>query len=152
MMVEKYYSVGQIAEMIDMHPKTIQRYIREGRLKAQKIGKSWRVTGHDLSTFVEGTDGASISDTSPRLQEIIREAEKTIKVSSVIDIPVKNSSEAIQVMNWITASINSRSSEYGYTTMNSQFIEPEHIIRIMLWGSPSFMEVIMNDLVKLREK
>lgn len=146
MMVEKYYSVGQIAEMIDMHPKTIQRYIREGRLKAQKIGKSWRVTGHDLSTFVEGTDGAGISDTSPGLQEIFRAAEKTIKVSSVIDIPVKNSPEAVQVMNWIAASMNSLSSEYGYTSMNSQFIEPERILRIMLWGSLSFMKVIMGYL------
>ena len=151
-MVDKYYSVGQIAEMIDMHPKTIQRYIREGRLKAQKIGKAWLVTGHDLSTFVEGTDGAVISDTTPGLQEIFRAAEKTINVSSIIDIPVKNSSEAIQVMNWVTASMNSLPLEYGYTSMNSQFIEPEHIIRIMLWGNPSFMKVIMNDLVELENK
>jgi len=151
MMVEKYYSVDQIAGMIDMHPKTIQRYIREGRLKAQKIGKAWRVTGHDLSTFVEGTDGVLMSDTSPGLQAILGAAEKTIKVSSIIDIPVKNSSEAVQVMNWITASMNSQSFEYGYTSMNSQFIEPEHIIRIMLWGSPSFMKVVMGYLGELGE-
>jgi len=146
MMVEKYYSVDQIAEMIDMHPKTIQRYIREGRLRAQKIGKAWRVTGHDLSTFTEGTEGDGMSETSPGLQAILGAAEKTIKVSSIIDIPVNNSSEAVQVMNWIAASMNSRSSEYGYTSMSSQFIEPEHIVRIMLWGSPSFMKVIMGYL------
>jgi excisionase family DNA binding protein len=148
-MVEKYYSVDQIAEMIDMHPKTIQKYIREGRLKAQKIGKAWRVTGHDLSIFVEGTGGTGRSDSAPGLQEILRAAVKTIKVSSVIDIPVNNSSEAIQVVNWITASMNSRSSEYGYTSMNSQYIEPEQIIRIMLWGSLSFIEDIICSLNEL---
>jgi excisionase family DNA binding protein len=148
-MVEKYYSVDQIAEMIDLHPKTIQRYIRQGRLKAQKIGKAWRVTGHDLSTFVEGTDVTSMSDPSPGIQAILGAAEKTIKVSSVIDIPVKNSSEAVQVMSWITSLMNSRSSEYGHTSMSSQFVETEHIIRIMLWGSPSFMEVIMSYLGEL---
>jgi excisionase family DNA binding protein len=148
-LVEKYYTVDQIAGMIDMHPKTIQRYIREGRLNAQKIGKGWRVTGHDLSTFVEGTDRNQIKDSSLGLQTILQAAEKPIKVSAVIDIPVKNSFEAVQVMNWITASMNSHSSEYGYTSMNSQFIEPEHIIRIMLWGSPSFMEVIMGYLGEL---
>jgi excisionase family DNA binding protein len=148
-LVEKYYTVDQIAGMIDMHPKTIQRYIREGRLNAQKIGKGWRVTGHDLSTFVEGTDRNQNKDTSPGLQTILQAAEKPIKVSAVIDIPVKNSFEAVQVMNWITASMNSHSSEYGYTSMNSQFIEPEQIIRIMLWGSPSFMEVIMGYLGEL---
>ncbi|MBG0787603.1 MAG: helix-turn-helix domain-containing protein, partial [Anaerolineaceae bacterium] len=36
-MVEKYYTVEQIAEIINLHPKTIQRYIREGRLNAQKV-------------------------------------------------------------------------------------------------------------------
>jgi excisionase family DNA binding protein len=148
-MVEKYYSVDQIAEMIDMHPKTIQKYIREGRLKAQKIGKAWRVTGHDLSIFVEGTGETGRSDSAPGLQEILRAAVKTIKVSSVIDIPVNNSSEAIQVVNWITASMNSRSSEYGYTSMNSQYIEPEQIIRIMLWGNLSFIEDIICSLNEL---
>ena len=95
-MIEKYYTVEQIAEMIGMHPKTIQRYIREGRLRAQKIGKAWRVTGHDLSTFIEGTDGVAKNETSPGLQSIIEAAKKNIKVSTVIDIPVSNTSEAVR--------------------------------------------------------
>jgi excisionase family DNA binding protein len=33
----KYYTVEQIAEMLQIHPKTIQRYIREGKLRANKI-------------------------------------------------------------------------------------------------------------------
>lgn len=151
-MSEKYYSVEQIAEMIDMHPKTIQRYIREGRLKAKKIGKSWRVTGHDLSIFAEDTDGVFMKDASSGLQSIIGAAIKNIKVSTVIDIPVKNTSEAVQVSNWITASLNSQSSEYGYSSMTSQFIETENILRIMLWGSPSLMEVIMSSLSELGTK
>ena len=52
-MNETYYSVEQVAQMLHMHPKTIQRYIREGRLRAAKIGKSWHISGHDLSSFVE---------------------------------------------------------------------------------------------------
>lgn len=147
-MMEKYYSVDQIAEMIEMHPKTIQRYIREGKLKAQKIGKSWRVSGHDLSTFVEGTDGFRKSEASGGLQDIIMAAENTIRISAVIDIPVKNNLDAVQVVNWISASMNARSSECGYKTMNSQYIEPEHIIRIMLWGSASFMGAIMSSLAE----
>lgn len=145
-MVEKYYSVEQIAEMIDMHPKTIQRYIREGRLKAQKIGKAWRVTGHDLSTFAEGTDGVAVRETSPGLQAIVRSAMGNIKVSMVIDIPVRNSSEAGEVVNWLNAVLNSRTPEYGYASMTSQYIEPERIIRIMLWGSPASMATIMGGL------
>jgi len=149
-MVSQFYSVDQIASMIDLHPKTIQRYIREGRLKAQKIGKAWRVSGHDLSVFVEGTDGARKDDTSPGLQSIIQAADKTIRVSAFIDIPVNNHAEAVQVANWITAMMNARSSEREYSSMNSQYIEPEHIIRIMLWGSPAFLTDIMSSFVDVQ--
>lgn len=148
-MVDKYYSVEQIAEMIDLHPKTIQRYLREGRLKAQKIGKSWRVAGHDLSVFVEGAESRGMGDAVPGLQTILSSAAKSTKVSSIIDIPVQNSSEAVQVANWISAAMNANLAEYGYSSMNSQYIEPEHIIRIMLWGSLSFMAVIMSSLAEL---
>lgn len=147
-MAEKYYSVDQIAEMVDMHPKTIQRYIREGKLKAQKLGKAWRVSGHDLSTFIEGTDDFKKSDASEGLQEIIMAAEKSIQVSAIIDVPVKNSQDAVQVVNWISASMNSMPPEYGYKSMNSQYIEPDHMIRILLWGSPVFIGTIMSSLAE----
>ncbi len=150
-MKETYYSVKQIAKMLDMHPKTIQRYMREGRLPAQKVGKEWRVTGHSLSTFLEGTTENPIPDTSSGLQTIIGLAGP-IKISTVIDIPVKSNAEAVHLMNWITASLHANSSEYGYTSMTSQFVEPDHSVRIMLWGSPAFMEVIMHSLNELGEK
>ena len=46
-----HYTVEQAAELLAMHPKTIQRYIREGKLRAAKIGKGWRIAGRDLSVF-----------------------------------------------------------------------------------------------------
>jgi excisionase family DNA binding protein len=68
-MAEKLYTVEQISAMIEMHPKTVQRYIREGRLKAQKIGKAWRVGGHDLSVFLEGTKDKVEDRKVPGLQK-----------------------------------------------------------------------------------
>lgn len=144
-MVEKYYTVEQIAEIINLHPKTIQRYIREGRLNAQKVGKAWRVSGHDLSVFLEeDQNGAPVTETSPGLQAIVGAAKNEITVSAVIDIPVKNSSEAVQVVNWMSASLNSQSAEYGYKSFSSQYIDPEKKIRIMLWGSPALVERILH--------
>ena len=35
--MEKYYTVDQIAELLTLHPKTIQRYIREGKIIAKKV-------------------------------------------------------------------------------------------------------------------
>ena len=48
-----YFTVEQVSELLSLHPKTVQRYIREGKLRATKIGKGWRIAGHDLSVFTE---------------------------------------------------------------------------------------------------
>jgi len=148
-MSEKYYTVDQVSKMLDMHPKTIQRYMREGRLHAQKIGKSWRVTGHDLSVFAEGTDGTNTNYPVQGLQEIPGFGANEIKVSAVIDIKVQNINESMHIESWLTAALNSKSPEYGHSMMNSQYIEPEQMIRIMLWGTPMFMQVIMGLLSEM---
>ncbi len=149
-MEEKYYTVEQVAGWIGLHPKTVQRYIREGRLRAQKIGKAWRVTGHDLSTFMEGTEQTAPAAASPGMQEIIGTASAGIRVSAVIDIPVRDRGEAVRIVNWVTATLHSRPSEFGYTSMSSQFIEPDHLVRILLWGSPALMEAIMGSIRALQ--
>ena len=45
-----------------MHPKTIQKYIREGKLRAAKVGKSWRVTGHDIREQLVRMRKESVTD------------------------------------------------------------------------------------------
>ena len=42
------YTVEQAAERLKLHPKTVLRMIREGRLKATRIGKAYRIAGDDL--------------------------------------------------------------------------------------------------------
>ena len=51
--MDNIYTVEQVSEMIKMHPKTIQRYIREGKIKAKKVGKSWRITEDNLTEFLK---------------------------------------------------------------------------------------------------
>ena len=41
-MREQYYTVEQIAHMLNIHPKTIQRYIREGETSRNQDRKGWR--------------------------------------------------------------------------------------------------------------
>jgi excisionase family DNA binding protein len=45
------YTVEQVAERLKLHPKTVLRMIREGRLKAARIGKAYRISGDDLDAL-----------------------------------------------------------------------------------------------------
>jgi len=146
-MYEKYYSVDQIAALLAMHPKTIQRYIREGRLKANKLGKHWRVSGHDLSVFLEGSPPEADASRTP---ETGIPGEAAV-VSAVIDIPGLDRERAMRIVNTLTAVLNAKPPEYGRSTLHTQYIEPEGLLRIMLWGNIFFMEAMMSCLSGLTQ-
>ena len=109
-MSNQYYTVEQISSMLDIHPKTVQRYIREGKLRAVKIGKGWRVTGHDLSTFTE----TGLKDANPGSDNADR---ITASASAVVDIDVGSRDDAIRIMNALTAGLNAKPPEYGRCAM-----------------------------------
>lgn len=143
-MNKDYYTVEQISDMLDIHPKTVQRYIREGRLRATKIGKSWRITGHDLSVFVEHASNEGLGSENRSARSVI--------ASSVIDIGVDRKEDAIRIMNTLTAALNAKPPEYRQSSMQSQYMERENMIRVTLWGTIRFMAVMMDTIASLTEQ
>jgi excisionase family DNA binding protein len=43
----------QVAGILQLHILTIYGYIREGKLDAIRLGRSYRITPHDLEQFIE---------------------------------------------------------------------------------------------------
>ena len=50
--MENLYSVNQIAFILKVHPLSVRRYIKSGKLKAVRFGGSVRVKEDDFHTFV----------------------------------------------------------------------------------------------------
>lgn len=50
--MEKYYSVKQVAETVNVHTNTVYAWIKKGWLKAQRIGKIFRIYESDLQEFL----------------------------------------------------------------------------------------------------
>jgi excisionase family DNA binding protein len=48
-----FYSTSQIAELLQMKQRTIQRWIDDGQLKAYRFGRKYRVRGQDFDEFME---------------------------------------------------------------------------------------------------
>ena len=51
-MSSEFYSVEQVAEKLGLHVRTVRNYVRDGRLKAVRIGKQYRVARADLEALV----------------------------------------------------------------------------------------------------
>jgi excisionase family DNA binding protein len=77
-MSAEVYTVEQVAERLKLHPKTVLRFIRDGRLRAVKVGKSYRVLRADLDAL------AGVAP-SPRA---------AARVTSIVDLPEVDSEEA----------------------------------------------------------
>lgn len=53
---EKYFSVDEVAGMLDMNPVTIRKWVKSGKLKAaQPGGKNYIIKETDLKEFIDST-------------------------------------------------------------------------------------------------
>ena len=51
------YTLEELAEILQVTRRTIYNWIKGGKLKAFKVGKSWRVTREALNEFTQrGTE------------------------------------------------------------------------------------------------
>jgi excisionase family DNA binding protein len=51
--MDEFYTVLQAAKVLKIHQITVRRYIREGRLKAFRVGGNIRISIADLKTFTQ---------------------------------------------------------------------------------------------------
>ncbi|MCG2821443.1 MAG: helix-turn-helix domain-containing protein [Candidatus Atribacteria bacterium] len=51
---KELYSVKELEKILPITPLTVRAYIRKGKIKGSKIGKSWYVSKQDLEAFLEG--------------------------------------------------------------------------------------------------
>lgn len=51
--MEEFYTVNQTAISLKVHPLTVRRYIKEGKLKAVRMGGNVRIALNDLRAFTQ---------------------------------------------------------------------------------------------------
>ncbi|MEW9095882.1 MAG: helix-turn-helix domain-containing protein [Clostridiaceae bacterium] len=159
-MENQFYTIDKIAEMLGMHHKTIRKFITEGKLGASKVGKQWRISGHDLSVFME-KNNVNINDkkasqessidfsTNGEVEDIVK---KKINVSTVVDISDIDKDEYMRVSNTLIAVMNCKDSKMGRATINMKYDDKENRLRVMLWGKIKFIEDMLSSISLLIEQ
>lgn len=51
--MEEFYTINQTAIALKLHPLTVRRYIKEGKLKAYRVGGNIRISLNDLKAFTQ---------------------------------------------------------------------------------------------------
>jgi len=120
-----FYTVESAAEKLDVHPRTVLRFINQKKLKAVKVGRQWRIKYSDLM---------EMTGEPPE--------ERTVTASAVIDIPVSDRSEADRYQTLVMASLNSRKGNVNGIDRRVDCIynREEQTVRFVLWGGISFLK------------
>jgi excisionase family DNA binding protein len=129
------YTVDQVAERLNLHAKTVRRYIREGRLKATRIGKEYRVTRGHLDAF------AGAPDPDP----IVRTRQMT--VSSIVDVDAISPDDSQRVTTMLMAALNSRKGEPDYPRVDTIYYEERGRLRVTITATAE----LTCDLIRLIE-
>lgn len=159
-MEDKFYTIDQVAELLGMHHKTIRKFITEGKLGASKVGKQWRISGHDLSIFMErnnvkmgnekinkelNVDYSTTSDEEDTISD-------RVNVSTVIDIKETGKDDYMRISNTLIAIANCKDPEMGRSTVNIKYDENDKRLRVILWGSVKFIENMLDTISMLVEQ
>ena len=92
-MSEELYTVEQAAERLKLHAKTVLRAIREERLRATRVGKSYRILRSDLDAFA-GVPAAARAAGA--------------QATAIVDIPDVGVDMANRLMGLLPAVLNGR--------------------------------------------
>src|SRR5262245_58481780 len=101
-MTQLIYTVDQAAEVLHLHAKTVRRFIHEGRLKAKRIGKEYRIMRADLAELA-GTEHSLDHPPVARTRHVV--------ASTIIDADVVSPELSDRITTMLMSAMNSRKGE-----------------------------------------
>lgn len=124
-MSQELYSIDQVADHLGLHPRTVRSYVRDGKLKAVRIGKQYRIAREDL----EALTGAPLLPPDP-----IRRT-RHVEVSSVVDIDAIAGDAASRVGNLLMAAVKGDRKGDQPLRVDTLYDEERGHLKVMITGS-----------------
>jgi excisionase family DNA binding protein len=142
-MSQELYSVGDVANQLGLHVRTVRNYVRAGKLKAVRIGKQYRIAGEDLSALTGRPTSAFVGEPARR--------NRHVEVSSIVEIDAISPDTANRVTNLLTG--GARGRRPGEQPLRIETIyDPERAhLKIILVGAMETNASLLNVIKALLE-
>ena len=137
-------SVFDIASRLKLHVKTVRSYVRDGRLKAVRIGKQYRISRADLEAFTGFPLPLTEGERAKR--------HRAVEVSCVVGVDAISPEASKQVETSLVA-FATRHSGSG-ETLRADTIYDQDIghLKITLFGGPNGIAAALKLIAALLEK
>ena len=127
-MSEEVYTVEQFAERLKLHPKTVLRFIRDGRLRAVKVGKSYRIVRSDLEAMMGVAAGGATS----------------IRVTSIVDLKDVSPEAAQRLARQVTSLRMGRETPPDPMNIDVAYDPQTRGLKVVIVGSPSDTSAVLK--------
>ncbi|MBN6037988.1 helix-turn-helix domain-containing protein [Amycolatopsis sp. 195334CR] len=120
-MAGELLSVEQVAERLGLHVRTVRNYVRDGRLKAVRIGKQYRIAREDLE---ELTGKPAVSGT------------RRVEVSSIVQVDAVDAATAQRLTTLLMSAANSARDDDGTPLrVDTVYHEERGSMKVVVLGS-----------------
>jgi len=140
---QQLYSVEQVADLLGLHVKTVRTYVRDGRLKAVRIGKQYRIAREDLEVFTGQPVAAPARETARR--------QRHVEVSSIVQIDAISFDAMSRLSTMIVGSATGRPDDDQRLRIETFYDEERASLKIIVVGgldSSAEMLKLINMLVE----
>jgi excisionase family DNA binding protein len=142
-MRQDLYTAEQVAELLDLHVRTVRKYVRDGSLKAVRIGKQYRISRQDLEGFIgrplPGPAG------SPR-------RHRHIDASTVVQVDAVSPHLADRVTNMLTAAARNPDNSDESLRLDTVYDVERGQLKVILSGGLGRTRSMLELVEKLTEE
>src|SRR5262245_13787903 len=124
-MSQVLYSVEQVAQRLGLHVKTVRGYVRDGRLKAVRIGKQYRIAREDLAALT-GRPGGIDPDTVRR--------SRHVEASSIVEIDAISPEDAGRITNTLVAAVKGKRDGDEPLRVEALYDEERGRLKVVVMG------------------
>jgi excisionase family DNA binding protein len=75
-MIEKFLTTEQVANILQIHPFTVLKFIKSGKLKGIKLGRVYRIKEEDVKEFLEVSETGATKKKTEKEEEVHQEKKK----------------------------------------------------------------------------
>ncbi|CAN3984569.1 helix-turn-helix domain-containing protein [Kitasatospora purpeofusca] len=134
----EYFSVEQVAELLGLHVRTVRGYVRDGRLRATRIGKQYRIARRDFESFAggpgaDGADTTAESEDSPPAVPGPLHAEASV----VVQIDAIGVREAARLSNTLLAAVSGPRGGGVPLRIETLHNEERSTLKVIVLGAPA---------------
>ena len=126
-------TVEQAAETLKLHPRTVLRHIRSGRLPATRIGKSYRIDRAKLDALT----GATSDRADPT---------ENVRATCIVELPDQTPEDAEQLASFLNAAAMTRDEKTPLLHLSTAFDPLSSRLKIVVIGSPSDAATLLGML------